>query len=102
AGAFATFLGLVVEEAGWHALAVGDSCLFQVRDGGLLRAFPLTRAADFGNSPHLVGSRAPGPGGTHPPGLRKQGDRRPGDRLWLMTDALAQWFLRDAEAGRAP
>src|SRR5262249_55482937 len=26
-GAFATFLGLVIEENSWHALAVGDSCL---------------------------------------------------------------------------
>ncbi len=32
-GAFATFLGVVIEETNWHALAVGDSCLFQVRAG---------------------------------------------------------------------
>jgi hypothetical protein len=30
------------------------------------------------------------------------GDCRPRDRLWLMTDALAQWFLLQAESGGKP
>src|SRR5579875_214087 len=55
-GAFATFLGLVIEACGWHAVAVGDSCLFQVRQDKLIRAFPMVRAADFSNAPWLVGS----------------------------------------------
>jgi hypothetical protein len=101
-GAFATFLGLVVEEASWYALAVGDSCLFQVRDGGLLRAFPVTRAADFGNAPWLVGSRKSPAELQRTNGCELQGDWRPRDRLWLMTDALAQWFLTEAEAGGRP
>src|SRR5262245_6837941 len=43
-GAFATFLGLVVDQSGWwwsrrrwRAVAVGDGCLFQVRQGRLLQ-----------------------------------------------------------------
>jgi hypothetical protein len=100
-GAFATFLGLVVEETAWYALAVGDSCLFQVRRGELVGAFPITRAADFGNAPWLVGSRTPGEV-PHKNGARRQGECRPGDRFWLMTDALAQWFLQHVEGGGRP
>src|SRR5262245_55189804 len=44
-GAFAAFLGLVLDEAvtwrggkrkRWRVLAIGDSCLFQIREGKLL------------------------------------------------------------------
>jgi hypothetical protein len=101
-GAFATFLGLVVEGAGWRAVAVGDSCLFHVRAGRLTKAFPVEHSGDFGNSPWLIGSH-------HSPGeaLAKgvvvcEGRWRAGDRLWLMTDALAQWFLQQHEAGNRP
>jgi hypothetical protein len=101
-GAFAAFLGLVVEEGGWHALAVGDSCLFQVRGNRLVLAFPLTRSADFNSNPWLIGSRtSPASVPVHH-GVRLEGDSQPGDRLFLMTDALAQWFLAEHEAGGQP
>lgn len=101
-GAFSTFLGLVIEERSWYALAVGDSCLFQVRQDEMIRAFPLTRAADFSNAPWLVGSRTSPIEVPHKNGLQQRGDCQPGDRLYLMTDALAQWFLLQAEAGGKP
>jgi protein phosphatase 2C-like protein len=101
-GAFSTFLGLVVEETPWHALAVGDSCLFQVRQSELLRALPITRAVDFGNAPWLIGSRTSPEEVPHKNGVRQQGDWLPNDRFWLMTDALAQWFLGGIEKGGKP
>jgi hypothetical protein len=101
-GAFATFLGLVVGPDRWHALAVGDSCLFHVREGALVQAFPLARAADFGNTPWLVGSRAPTGEAPAIGPLHHEGEFGPGDRMWLMTDALAQWFLAETEVGRTP
>lgn len=101
-GAFATFLGLVIEEQSWYATAVGDSCLFQVRQGELIRAFPVTRAADFSNGPWLVGSRTSPMEVPHKYGLQQLGDCRSGDRIWMMTDALAQWFLLQAESGGKP
>jgi|SRR5579884_611499 len=101
-GAFATFLGLVIEENKWYAVAVGDSCLFQVRQDELIRAFPVTRAAEFSNAPWLVGSRTSPIEVPHKNGLQQLGDWQPGDRLWLITDALAQWFLTQAEAGQKP
>jgi hypothetical protein len=103
-GDFATFLGLTVGTSDgrgpppWQACAVGDSCLFHVREGRLRHAFPLGRSEQFGNSPCLVGS--------HDAPLRSIGERQghcwEGDQLWLMTDALARWFLREVEAGRRP
>jgi hypothetical protein len=58
-GAFATLLGLVLQKGPekpgglWHALAIGDSCLFQVRQGSLLKTFPVTSSQDFGDRPPL-------------------------------------------------
>jgi hypothetical protein len=113
-GAFSTFLGLVLQPGGqagclhhddawaWGALAVGDSCLFQVRGGALRRAFPVGRAADFGSTPWLVGSRTSPHEVPQKQALLCQDEMQPGDRLWLMTDALAQWFLGQIEAGGKP
>jgi hypothetical protein len=101
-GAFATFLGVVVEETRWRALAVGDSCLFQVRQGHLWRSFPIERTVDFSNAPWLVGSRTSPGEVPHKNGVHQQGDWLPGDRLWLMTDALAHWFLGQFESGNQP
>jgi hypothetical protein len=100
-GAFATFLGLVVGAGRWHALAVGDACLFHVRQDQLVTAFPLGRSADFGNRPRLIGSRPPADPAAeaHAEG---NGDWQRNDQLLLMTDALAQWFLRQHEAGKRP
>ena len=104
-GAFATFLGLMVKPSRrriggpWRARAVGDSCLFQVREGSLMEAFPLSHAEDFGNRPCLLGARTVVDQG---PPLLCRGRWQAGDRFLLMTDALAQWFLQEAEAGRKP
>ncbi len=106
-GAYATFLGLYLRPDAdalgfsWLALAVGDSCLFQIRNDALVVAFPLERSADFNSVPWLIGSR----GGDDIPtthGVNLAGQLVPGDRLWLMTDALACWFLGQVEKEEAP
>jgi len=96
-GAHAAFLGLAMAASAddfcqWQAVAVGDSCLLHSRGSALLRAFPLDRA-------DLVGSRAPSDDVVARQRLWTDGRGRPGDRLWLMTDALAQWCLAQIEAG---
>ncbi|MFL6228030.1 MAG: hypothetical protein ACJ741_04565, partial [Pyrinomonadaceae bacterium] len=58
AGSFAAFVGLSLEagESGlsWHACALGDSCLVQLR-GGIVRAsVPLDSHQDFNSYPLLV------------------------------------------------
>jgi hypothetical protein len=44
-------------EWSWYAAALGDTCLFHVRDERLISAFPLDDVAAFGVSPALAGSR---------------------------------------------
>jgi hypothetical protein len=97
-GAFSTFLGLSVLPSGWRAVAVGDTCLFCVRKEGRVRAFPLRDSADFSNQPALLGSRP----AVSPAARHCHGSLRPGDRLLLMTDALAHWFLSSHEGGGRP
>ncbi len=96
-GAFATFLGLAVQNQRWQAVAVGDSCLFQTRGDRLHCAFPLVCADDFNATPWLVGSRGCDAEAIEKRTRRTEGEWKPGDRLWLMTDALAKWFLEQVE-----
>lgn len=101
-GAYATFLGLSVDGGNWQALAVGDTCLFQVREGKPLVAYPLDHSSQFGNTPVLVGSRP----NADLAALKKiapaTGDLQAGDRLWMMTDALARWYLERIEKKERP
>jgi hypothetical protein len=102
-GAFATFLGVCVEAgrksaARWDAVAVGDTCLFLVEGDTLRGAFPVEQAGAFGTRPQLVGSRQWSRVGV----ARARGTLAAGARLLAMTDALAEWFLAEHEAGRAP
>jgi hypothetical protein len=107
-GAFATFLGLSLGGSNgkgarrWDAVAVGDSCFFQVRQGSLHAAFPIARSKEFGFSPWLVGARPAGAEAPERRVVQAQGLWEAGDRFWLMTDALAQWFLQEHEEGRKP
>ena len=55
-GAFSSLLGVTIEGDRWRALAIGDTCLFVVRSGKMLRAFPLERAEQFSNRPSLLSS----------------------------------------------
>jgi hypothetical protein len=99
-GSFATFVGcrlldLDGPDARWEAAALGDSVLFHVRSGRLLCCFPALGVDDFGLSPDGIG--------THPGGVDRMLDRvafashpvRDGDLLYLATDAMAQWLLRE-------
>jgi hypothetical protein len=99
-GAFATFLGLLLEPDGWRAWAVGDSCLFQVREDRLVEAFPIGRSDEFSNHPRLLGSCGAPPTTAAP--VERQGTWEVGDRFLLATDALAQWFLGQCEQGERP
>jgi hypothetical protein len=96
-GAFAAVLGLSLHPDGrWQAVSVGDCCLFHLRDGTLLRSWPVDTAEAFTNRPALVPSRSdrdvPSPEAT-------TGSWQPGDRFLLATDAVAAWLMgEDLEA----
>ena len=104
-GAFSTLLGIAFEAsksgvgAKWRAVAVGDSCVFQVRANRLLAKFPIERAADFSNRPALIGTAERS---AIPMPEWFAGRTEVGDTFYLLTDALAEWFLRVAEAGGEP
>lgn len=105
-GAYSTFLNLHIQQHGrssrWWATAVGDTCLFHVREDILLSAFPVRSSQNFGSSPPLVGTR------TDPSYLTTElenchaGTCQRGDLFFLVTDALAQWFLASHESGHCP
>jgi hypothetical protein len=109
AGAFATLLGLTIgadlanpRQPWWQAVAVGDSCLFVVRNDRLLLSFPLEDAGQFDNNPALVCSNPANSQGLWE-GVRLQsGECSPGDRFILASDALAAWFLASYAAGEKP
>ena len=100
AGAAATLVGLRIEtNATWTASAVGDSCLFQLRGAELVVRFPITHSDQFDNHPPLIYTR---PGRTELQPRELRGGFQPGDQIWLMTDALAHWFLKQTEIGDLP
>lgn len=103
-GAYSSLLGVRFKDRSesrrsrphWEATAVGDSCLFQVREHNVVAKFPLTSSEDFNNRPILISSRMPNQAANDV--RRACGECRSGDLFYLMTDALAHWFLRQVEA----
>lgn len=102
-GAYATLLVAHFAESGmWNAAALGDSCLFQVREERLLSAFPLDTAAAFGTQPHLLNSRNVDEELIAAKTTLIDGRWEQEDVFFLCTDALAAWFLLGSESGRNP
>jgi len=101
-GAFATLLGLTLHRTYWQALAVGDTCLVLVRGDELVESFPVRKADEIGTHPDLVPSRPVRDRSTLPKVRVTKGKWEKGDRFYLATDALAQWFLAEQERGRKP
>jgi hypothetical protein len=107
-GAYATILAVEFSDgrqdrpSEWVASGVGDSCLFQIRDETLYACFPMSDAAAFSYQPPLLASR-----GTDNDALRrhislKASDWERGDSFYLVTDALAAWFLQTVSAEGRP
>lgn len=82
-----------------RSVAVGDCCLFHVREGELLARFPLTSEADFARDPltFCSSSRNRQP---NPPLQRCEFDCQAGDWIVLSSDALAKWLYRLSDHGQ--
>jgi hypothetical protein len=98
-GAFSTVLSVELARTSdlggwWRAAAVGDSCVFQVRNECVLRSFPLDNADAFSNYPPLLPSCAAADDTVLRNVAVLRGLWEPGDDFYIMTDALAVWFLR--------
>ncbi len=81
-----------------EVVAIGDSCLFHIRDNALLESFPLDASGQFDSSPLVLGSVD----------LRRdsqlqfervQLEGHAGDLLVLCTDAVAAWAMARYERG---
>jgi hypothetical protein len=103
-GAFSTFLGvqfLAPDADGsgrWQAIALGDSCLFQVGPGGPVTQFPVTAYEDFGSTPPLVSTDPAYNSRSWNELAYKEGVWTRDDFFLLMTDALSQWATKEHPA----
>lgn len=109
-GAFSSLVGLTVycpmadkrRLPQWQAVAIGDSCLFQVRDDNLIRAFPLSYSEQFNSRPALLSSNPACNRDLQQNTTTINGNLYEGDTFYLMTDALAHWFLEAVELKQKP
>jgi hypothetical protein len=97
-GSHAAFVGVRFERIDgnwrWRAIALGDSCLFHLRGTGLLLATPLSEPAQFGYRPQLVPTRPEALARCGEYIVESAGSAEAGDRLLLLSDAAACWFLQ--------
>lgn len=91
AGAFASLLclKLVSDQSNWDAVALGDSCLFQIRDNVLITSFPITGSSQFNNRPYLLSSNPTNNKHILKHVKKLSGHWQKNDTFFLMTDALA-------------
>jgi hypothetical protein len=103
AGSFAAFIGVQFELAAgaaprWRAVALGDSCLIQLRAGAICKALPLSDYQSFTATPVLVPS-----GALMQAALSRavvsEGSIEPQDVFLLLSDAASAWYLRLAAEG---
>jgi len=103
-GAFSTLLAVSFSRAldggvKYQAAAVGDTTLIHIHDDRIVARFPIETSRDFSNRPALIGSSVE----SLPPCVEWfAGRAETDDRFFMMTAALAEWFLRTAEAGGEP
>lgn len=91
---------IIVKERKWSAIALGDSCVFQIRNERVYLAIPPYGPDDFGNNPRLIFTDAEKNVGLASAYESKSGTFLPGDRFVLATDAAAEAVLR-ADLGKA-
>ena len=106
-GAFASLLCLKLDtkndaETNWEAIALGDSCLFQIRDNELITSFPIVSSNQFDNRPYLLSSNPAHNTYVSAHAKRLTGQWKKNDSFFLMTDALAAWFLKQVEDNETP
>jgi hypothetical protein len=106
-GAFSTLLGvsLVREDHNRYmlnTLAIGDSCLFILREGKVFRSFPIGRSEQFKKSPYLVASDPAKNGGLKTATFLYRESLKTEDSLFLCTDALSCWILQQLEQEQDP
>lgn len=105
-GAYASIAGLSLHEEpkslSWSARTLGDSCIFHLREGKILRALPLDNWESFDYTPVLISTRQIANQGILSKQEHELGTCIKGDIFYLMTDAISKWLLRrQSESGDA-
>jgi hypothetical protein len=100
----ATFLGVKFclpeadsIEGKWRAVAVGDSCLFQITTNHKISAIPIKKSQDFKSTSQVIRSLPEKASASFT--LFPYETYTKGDTFLLATDELAKWILRDWEDG---
>ena len=102
-GAFSALFGLTLYQNRYDIMAIGDSCLFHIRGDKLENAFPIAHSEQFNNRPLLLSSvAAPNENIAQHLVYKQTLSLQRGDEFYLMTDALACWFLQLYEKKRQP
>jgi hypothetical protein len=103
AGSFAAFVGLRLGACGggvcWEAVALGDSCLVQMRGAEMLAAVPVSRPEEFNSSPPLVPSNEAMYEAALARLVNASGYAASGDVFLLMSDALSAWYFEALSGG---
>ena len=96
AGSFAAFIGIEIDiDAGsWQAIALGDSCLIQLRNCQVINSLPIAASTEFNSTPILAPSNTYLQSEAALQILSKRGDLENGDKFLLLSDAVAAWFFR--------
>lgn len=103
-GSFATLLGLKLasDSTSVDLIAVGDSLAIHVRQGVILKSFPLEHAVEFDERPLLLSTLASANGFVRRSDFSANSTTswsiQDGDQILLVTDAVAHWLLTDTEA----
>ncbi len=98
-GSFATLLGCEIagldgRRPRWTAVALGDTVLFHVRGSRVLKQFPALSPEDFGLNPDGVFTQPSQRERMRARLAHADGALAVGDRLFVATDAFAEWMVR--------
>jgi hypothetical protein len=109
-GAFSTLLGIKfitdlnnhADRFSFSAIAIGDSCLFHVRNNNLICSFPLTQSVEFSNSPLLISSNLNRNLHVWDEVKFLSNPWQLGDIFLLATDSLSHWLISQVENNLRP
>ena len=104
-GAFSTTLGLWIDfkKQIYSCVAIGDCCLFHIQKDDMIFSFPIFKSNEFSNSPFLLSTKKDDDKELEnylKTATKKKIEK--GDYLFLMSDALAYWFLNENEKSERP
>jgi len=104
-GAFSTIIGLRInyKKSSFNCFSIGDCCTFHLRNDEILVSFPIEDEIEFSNNPFLVSTKIDDDDkiAKHFRELKNQKIRK-GDYLFVMSDALACWFISKTKTNDKP